>query len=153
MEKETRTLQKLKQEVGERFKSFRIHKKKSQKVLATELGVHQSTITNIEKGEAFPKVNYLNYLYEEYGLNLNWLVTGKGSHYMDWAKHRETYRIMASTQNEHEREDLGKIRELNALMKIPVIRQQILARLGECKVIFRNQVDEYIAEQEKKMAV
>jgi transcriptional regulator with XRE-family HTH domain len=149
MEEQTSTLKNLKQEVGGRFKIFRLDKKKAQYVLASELQVHQSTITNIEKGATFPKVSYLNYFYEKYGLNLNWLVTGDGEQYMEGAENKGASRIMAP-DTEYDGAKYDKYQELNTLMQIPVIEQVLFAKLSECKILFKDNVEEFLDNQEKE---
>lgn len=149
MEEQTSTFKNLKKEVGERFKLFRLDKKKAQYVLASELQVHQSTITNIEKGTTFPKVSYLNYFYEKYGLNLNWLVTGDGEQYMEDAEYKGASRIMAPDV-EYDNDKYDKYRELRTLLQIPVIEQIIFAKLSECKILFKDNVEEFLDNQEKE---
>lgn len=142
MEEQTSTLKNLKKQIGKRFKLFRLDKKKSQFVLAAELQVHQSTITNIEKGFTFPKVSYLNYFYEKYGLNLNWLVTGDGETYMEEAEDKGASRIKAPDV-EYDSYKYDKYQELNTLMQIPVIEQVIFAKLSECKILFKDSVKKF----------
>jgi transcriptional regulator with XRE-family HTH domain len=149
MEEQTSTPKNLKKEVGGRFKLFRLDKKKAQNVLASELQVHQSTITNIEKGTTYPKVNYLNYFYEKYGLNLNWLVTGYGEQYMEGAKNKGASRIMAPDAA-YDGAKYDKFQEFNTLMQIPVIEQVIFAKLSECKILFKDNVKEFLDNQEKE---
>lgn len=149
MEEQTSIFKNLKQEVGERFKVFRLGRKKSQYALASELKIHQSTITNIEKGTTFPKVSYLNYFYEKYGLNLNWLVTGDGGQYMEDSDYKWASRIMAP-EVEYEDDKYDKYRELSTLLQIPVIEQIIFAKLSECKILFKDEVEEFLDNQEKE---
>jgi len=68
----------LKTNIADRFTIFRKSIGKTQLELATELHIYQSTITNIEKANTLPRINYLHYLYENYKLNIQWMVTGKG---------------------------------------------------------------------------
>jgi transcriptional regulator with XRE-family HTH domain len=143
-------LKKLKEDVGKRFKEFRIDKKKAQHVLASELKVHQSTITNIEHGTTFPKINYLQYFYEKYGLNINWLVTGEGEMYMrGHPKAGGVSKIMyPHVQFGDPRYD--QYADLANLMQIPAIEQVILAKLMECKTLFKEEVKEFTAQQDKE---
>jgi transcriptional regulator with XRE-family HTH domain len=146
---QTSNLKKLKKEVGERFKVFRLDKKKAQHILASELQVHQSTITNIEKGITFPKVSYLSYFFEKYGLNLNWMVCGYGGQYMEEAGYKGASRIMG-TDVEYDGYKYEQYRELNMLMQIPVIEQVIMAKLSECKILFEDKVNEFLSKQTKE---
>jgi transcriptional regulator with XRE-family HTH domain len=149
MEEQTSTLNNLKKEVGGRFKLFRLGKKKAQQTLASELLVHQSTITNIENGTTFPKVSYLYYFYEKYGLNLNWLVTGDGEQYIEGAGYMDASRIKAPDA-EYDSYEYDKYLELNTLMQIPVIEQIIFAKLSECKILFKENVKEFLDNQNQE---
>lgn len=140
----------LKEEVGERFKIFRLGKKKSQNVLAKELQVHQTTVTNIEKGATFPKVSYLDYFFQKYGLNLNWLVSGYGKQYMEESEYKGASRIMAPAAEYDDGNKYEKHRELITLIRVPVIEQVILAKLSECKILFENDVKEFFDTQNKE---
>ena len=152
------TLKSLKNEIGERFKLFRQDKKKAQNALASELRVHQSTITNIEHGTTFPKVNYLHYFYEKYELNLNWLVTGNEERYIANKDLTFASRIMSS-HPEYGESISNNYLELSKLMQIPVIEQVMFAKLSECKILFKDQVQEFQEklenekrQKEKKMS-
>jgi transcriptional regulator with XRE-family HTH domain len=149
MVEQTSELKNLKQEVGGRFKSFRVDKKKAQRVLASELQVHQSTITNIERGTTFPKVSYLDYFFKKYALNLNWLVSGVGQQYIEGTEYKGSSRIMAPDV-EYDSYQLDKYHELNTLMRIPVIEQVIFAKVSECKILFKDDIQEFIDDQEKE---
>ena len=148
MVEQTGELKNLKQEVGERFKLFRLDKNKAQRVLASELLVHQSTITNIERGTTFPKVSYLDYFFKKYALNLNWLVSGAGKQYLKGAEYKGSSKIMAP-EVEYESQ-LDKYHELNTLMQIPVIEQVIFAKVSECKILFNDDIKEFLDNQEKE---
>lgn len=143
-------LKELKEEVGQRFRDFRNDKKKAQHLLAAELKVHQSTITNIEHGTTFPKINYLQYFFEKYGLNINWLVTGDGEMYMKGHPTSTGASQIFNPQIQYGDPRYDQYLELQNLMHIPVIEQVILAKLMECKTLFRDEVREYLAQQERE---
>ncbi len=147
--KQTSALKTTKKEVGKRFKVFRLGKKKMQHELASELQVHQSTITNIEKGISFPNVGYLIYFFEKYGVNLNWMLCGYGEQYMDVSEYKGASRIMAPDA-EYDSYKAERYRELNSLMRIPVIEQMVMAKLSESKVLFEKNVKEFFDGQEKE---
>lgn len=148
-EKNDNTLKDLKKEVGMRFKAFRLDLKKAQNVLAAELQVHQSTITNIEHGTTFPKINYLYYFYENYKLNLNWLVTGDGKMYLQPYEKIIAQRIMTSPQDYGDIE-YDKYQDLSTMMQIPVIEQVIFAKLSECKILFKDYIKDHYKNLEKE---
>jgi DNA-binding XRE family transcriptional regulator len=68
----------MKVDIGRRFRAFRIENKLSQKDLADELGLQQSTIASIETAVTFPSLPITFYIVKKFGLSLNWLLTGEG---------------------------------------------------------------------------
>ncbi|PSK10384.1 transcriptional regulator [Brevibacillus porteri] len=62
---------------GQRLKQARKNAKKTQKQVATRLGVDISTISKYENNHSEPDNDTLLQLAEEYSVTLNWLITGK----------------------------------------------------------------------------
>lgn len=143
-------LKELKEQVGRRFKEFRISQKKAQHILAEELRVHQSTITNIEHGTTFPKINYLQYFYEKNGLNINWLVTGEGDMFMDSVRKNVGADKIMYPHVQYGDPNYAIYLELTNLMQVPVVEQVILAKLSEAKVLFKEQVRDFLEQQNKE---
>lgn len=133
----------LKEDVGIRFKAFRLDQKKPQHVMANELKVHQSTITNIEHGTTFPKINYLFYFYEVYGLNINWLITGKGDMYLSGKANEYLDDEIRLPRIQYGDSRFSQYQELSRLMQVQVVEQVMLAKLSECKILFKEDVKEY----------
>jgi transcriptional regulator with XRE-family HTH domain len=140
----------LKQDVGIRFKSFRLDQKKAQHVMAAELKVHQSTITNIEHGTTFPKINYLFYFYEKYGLNINWLITGEGDMYLRGVKDDGTPEPVMLPLRGYEDPNYQQFVDLSKLIQVPVIEQVMMAKFAECKIFFKDEINRFFEEQEKE---
>ncbi len=140
----------LKEDVGTRFKAFRIDKKKAQHVLAGELNVHQSTITNIEHGTTFPKISYLFYFYAKYGLNINWLITGKGDMYLGGQKDGKQTEKIYLPQLDYGNPIYNQYAELAHLVQVPAIEQVLLAKLTECKILFKDEVKEFFDMKKQK---
>lgn len=71
-------------EIGERFKNIRLNLKYSQKDLAELLEIHQTAISDIEKGKTNPSFNIIKALSLNFkDLNIDWLLTGRGDDYID----------------------------------------------------------------------
>jgi len=140
----------LKQDVGIRFKSFRVSQKKAQHILAGELKVHQSTITNIEHGTTFPKISYLFYFFEKYGLNINWLITGEGFMYLHESDVEEGAEPIKLPHVVYGDASYEQYSELANLMQVPVIEQVMLAKLSECRVLFKDAVSEFFIKQKEE---
>jgi len=144
-------LAKLKRDVGSRFKAFRLDRKKAQHVLAIELKVHQSTITNIEHGTTFPKINYLQYFYVKYGLNINWLVTGEGEMYMEGFQKGKGASVLKCPHIRYGDAKYDQYAELVDLMQIQTVEEQVLARLSEVKMFFKDDVQHFLSKKETKV--
>ena len=131
----------LKKEIGHRFKRFRQTIKKSQKQLADELQLYQSTITNIEVGKTFPNTAYLRYFYDKYRLNADWLINGKGDMlHSDLKALKTAFHLLFGLDKQY----FHQYFELIHLMKVPVIREVIFGKLVEMKKIAKDEIKEWI---------
>ncbi len=105
--------------------NFRLLRKilsKTQVQLAADLDVCRSTISNIERGVTFIKIEYLNRLYLKFGVNINWLLTGRGSMFVP--KPQRPPGGIAINE---------KYFELFELMQIPALEKEILDTLKQAK--------------------
>ena len=131
----------LKRKIGHRFKRFRHKIKKSQKQLAEELQLNQSTITNIEVGKTFPKTAYLRHFYDKYRLNAHWLINGSGDMLLTDIQVKKTAFRLLSGLDEHY---FKQYMELIQLMKVPVIREVMFGKLEEMKKIAKDDIEKWI---------
>jgi transcriptional regulator with XRE-family HTH domain len=120
----------LKEEIGLRFKKMREEINKSQKELAIELKVYQSSISQIESGITFPSITTLNYLMDRYHISSNWLINGAGT--MKIQDHD-----IVSLIRKGENLD-GRYINLLKQMQHPDIEKLIFARLMEAEVYIKN---------------
>jgi len=67
-----------KKEIGNRFKAFRLLVGKSQREFSAESELPIEYISQIELGTILPGIISVEYFTRSYGLNISWLVTGKG---------------------------------------------------------------------------
>jgi len=134
----------IKKDVGVRFSRFRKQINKTQQQLADELGIYQSTITSFEKGKTFPNLKYLFHVHEKYGLDITWLITGKGD--MLVGDYRISSNNAGQTHEERLRYYAGDKKsraELQCLMDIPIIEQVIMAKFLELKTLLKDEIDEF----------
>jgi transcriptional regulator with XRE-family HTH domain len=127
-------------EIGQRFSIFRKYIKKSQEELANELRISPAAIAGIEMGKSSPLIPVQNYLYWEYHLSINWLITGIGEMIIVPVKDSK---IADSPQLDASAPSFEKYAELNSLMKIPVIEKIIFAKLSELKVIAAEEIKSF----------
>lgn len=72
--------------IHQRIKELLYKLDKSSTDLAKELDVTQSTITRTTKGDTLPSSKMLIPMGEKLNVNINWLLFGKGSMFMDGAE-------------------------------------------------------------------
>lgn len=135
----------LRKDVGERFKAVRQLVDKSRKEIASDLEEPVSRIKSIEKGEAFPGFVFFDYLYHQYGVNVNWLVSGNEDVFL--RKRSKAWKQSYKKHNDRllfdESQAQSEINSLILLIQIPAIRNHILTKLGEAKSLFRGVIEEY----------
>jgi transcriptional regulator with XRE-family HTH domain len=137
----------MKKEIGLRFKQFREFINKSQAKLAKELQVRQVIISEIETGMTFPGLNFQHYLYIQYNLNLNWLIRGSGEMIVSPAKKFKNADLHQLLSQIDENDPMyEKVVELLNLLRIPVIKTIIFAKLAELKVIAKKEIESFFKE-------
>jgi transcriptional regulator with XRE-family HTH domain len=70
---------------GDRLRVWRKTQNLTQSTLAAFLGIGQQSVAKAEKGQMFLSAENLCKLHTTYGLNLNWLLVGKGPMLVDEA--------------------------------------------------------------------
>lgn len=140
----------IKKDVGARFCKFRKSIGKTQQQLADELGIYQSTITNFEQGKTFPSLKYLYHFNEKYGLDITWVITGKGDMISkDYRLHANTPPLLDTFPN-FNRGDARRYSELLYLMEVPVIEQIIMAKFLELKTLMKDEIEEYYQKKKQE---
>lgn len=66
-----------------RLKKLRKEKNLNQSEFASLIGTSQANISRYEKGEIIPSSDFLSKIADKLGVNLNWLLTGKGSMFQE----------------------------------------------------------------------
>ena len=116
----------IKREFGERLREFRESTGLSQKEIVDGLSIKSGAWSSYEKGNSMPSIELLNDLAKKYGLDLNWLITGK--------------------VNNKKPETIGQALEL--LFMLPVPEKSSVQRKAEHEeLITYNEIDkEYFEE-------
>lgn len=143
-------IESIKKEIGQRFKKFREAMGKTQVQLAKELGVYQSTITNIEVGKTFPGIKYLHYFHIKYSLNINWIVNNSGGML---TADEEIDPNAISILYCHIPKDSPKFQQyldLMLSMQNPIVEQVVLAKVLELKALAKGALDTGSKEKQKK---
>lgn len=70
--------------IGNRIKSARQTRKRSQQWLADEIGVHQTSVTQWETGRTDPATENLKRLAKALNVDFEWLATGRGEMEMQY---------------------------------------------------------------------
>lgn len=115
----------VRKEMGFRFLLFRKAIQKTEKQLASELNIQESTINEIENGSTYPKITWLHYLYENYRLDINWLLTQNGRMFTKESR---------PGKNDSPEQ---KYAELIELMQVPAVEQAINATLTKLRALLK----------------
>lgn len=121
-------------ELGFRFRMFRKALRKSRVELASELGSSTSSIIMIEKGTISPKITDLHYLYNKYGLNINWLLSKTGHMFVEKPEDNQDGKMG---------ELYNKYAELLDLMQVPAVEQAINAALTQIRALLELETDDF----------
>ena len=73
-------------EIGKRLKNIRKNLGKSQEELARDLGLTKQAISNMEHTKSFPSPLTMQKLHIDFGVNINYLLTGLGEQFVDTNK-------------------------------------------------------------------
>jgi len=68
--------------VGRRLKRFRKSKNLTQKSVASSIGTSSGHISDLESGKKLPGSETLYSLMRNFGLNINWLLSGEGEMFL-----------------------------------------------------------------------
>jgi transcriptional regulator with XRE-family HTH domain len=115
----------LKAAIGERFKRFREHVGISQKALAQELNILQSTVSQLESGLVYPGFVSLAHLVTQRKLNPAWLITGEE----EMLLHQD--QVVSRLKRKRAYSD--RYVELLEMMEDPDVEQIIFAKMLELK--------------------
>jgi transcriptional regulator with XRE-family HTH domain len=115
----------LKAAIGERFKRFREHLGISQKKLAEELNILQSTVSQLESGLVYPGFTSLAYLVIHKKLNPAWLITG--------GEEMLLHQDQVVSRLKRKRAYSDRYLELLEMMEDPDVEQIIFAKMLELK--------------------
>lgn len=129
-----------KKEIGGRFAHIRQQIQMTQQRLAEELLVYQSTVASIEVGKTFPSCRYLAYLHDEYGANINWLLTGQGKEFSRSYKAQPLASEIRQQFSDYLVDKDTRYHELLDLMEIPLVEEVILAKALELRTLLKDEV-------------
>ena len=77
-------------EIGNRLKNIRKNLNKSQEELARDLGLTKQAVSNMEHTKSFPSPMTMKKLHLDFGVNINYLLTGVGEHFVDTNAHSKS---------------------------------------------------------------
>ena len=69
----------MENKIGKRIQHFREHFGLKQGEFSREIKMSQTTVSRVESGEKQPSKAFLNAMEVRYGINPDWVITGKGS--------------------------------------------------------------------------
>jgi len=126
-------------EMGIRFRVFREIIDLTIQQLADQLGISPDTIEEYEEGLAFPDIQVLHFMYDNYGLNVNWLVGRVGEMFNEKDPKQLKKLFAHKPLSGSDPSRLDALMELFELMEIPMIEESIMAALLEVKTLLKKQ--------------
>lgn len=78
--------------IGSRLKEVRQKLKYSQAVFSKKLGISQQNYSLFEKDKRAPNLRTLKYLFNDFNVNLNWLIMGLGKMNRDFKENVDLYK-------------------------------------------------------------
>jgi transcriptional regulator with XRE-family HTH domain len=125
-----------KDQIGIRFKTFRKRIKKKRKDIVALTSQTYNVVKSIENGISAPSSKLLIVLYREYNLNINWLLTGNGSMFVENVMPVETG------------ETLDDFREFKFYMEnVPFVRYEVLKYFSIFKWEQKERIERYLKEK------
>lgn len=118
--------------IPERIKQIREELKCTQEEFANTLGVSQKTVSQWEQDRNKPQIDVLRVLRDQYNINLNWLLTGRGNMFLtpEEKQHPIPFNQKPPTLSN---DDFTLIQEelSNAPKTLEVVMELIKARKGD----------------------
>ena len=91
----------------------------TQEQFAEELGVSFATVNRYENGKRTPDAGFFQVLVDKYGVNLNWLFTGKEPMFLTYSYkdiEPELLEIIESLSPEHQKKLIEVLKELTNIL-------------------------------------
>ena len=144
MKKQTNRINGIK-EVGLRVKAVRDKLNLKQGAYAKKLGISQSFLSYIEKGQRKPSYELLLSLLSIFNVNLHWLVTGVGDMFiMDTSPEKQFKekfsRVFPGVPPDQE------VLELVTSLEVPIIKNALLEKY----LLYRKRYEDFIREHHRK---
>ena len=137
--------------IGERIGIFRELVGLSRYQLARLLHKKTAHLKCIEKGNIFPDIEDLFLLGKKFGLDSNWVTTGKGQMFAEKGPCTTDIAFFTGNNTGYKNPKLLQYAELYNLMAIPVVEKEMLDNFERFKKIFSNEIKVFQYRQRKKI--
>jgi len=127
--------------VGNRIRLFRELLEMSREEMARLLEKETSHLEEIENGNKLAEVNDYYILNKNYGLNLNWVSSGKGQMFSEKGPNTDDITFFIGNALSPEKPDLKEYKELFILMAIPCVEEFMLNNVEIWKKEFSHEID------------
>ncbi len=132
--------EKLISDIGERLRIFRELVGAAPSQLARKLNKKTSQIKAIENGKKHTDCADLKYLEKKYGLNSNWLISGKGNMFNHKGPHTPASAFNAGNRVHYKSPKLFQWKDFFELIAVPSIFEELFHKLETAKQIFSNEI-------------
>jgi hypothetical protein len=132
--------EKLIPDIGERLSIFRKLVRVTPSQLARNLNKETSHIKAIEDGKKHLEFADLIYLQKKYGLNPNWLTSGKGNMFNHKGPHTPAFAFNAGNRVHYKNPKLWQWLDFFELIAVPSIFEELFHKLETAKQIFADDI-------------
>jgi hypothetical protein len=130
----------LRYDIGERLRTFRKLVRATPGQLARKLNKETSHIKEIEDGKKHLEFEDLIYLEKKYGLNSNWLTSGKGNMFDHKGPHTPAFAFNAGNRVHYKNPKLWQWVDFFELIAVPSIFEELIHKLETAKQIFADDI-------------
>jgi len=103
--------------INDRIREIRTDLKLSQREFSQKIQITQSHYSDMESGKILPKERYLTLISSKFGVNFDWLKTGKGQKFNSKPDLRLEYLVDIFKQLDHQLQDVV-LDHLKKLLKV-----------------------------------
>jgi transcriptional regulator with XRE-family HTH domain len=114
----------------------------NQDTFCAGMKISKPTLVRYESGDRKPGSDFLSILADEFNVDMNWLITGKGEMF---ARDLSEMGILVDRADR-------ELCELIEFMAVPQIRRSVMAEFDQLKMIFKAVLEEHFAGKAKTAA-
>jgi transcriptional regulator with XRE-family HTH domain len=129
--------------IGNRIRLFRELMEMSREDMAVLLEKETSHIEEIERGIILPEIEDYSILWENYGLSIDWIVSGEGKMFSEKRPYTDDISFLTGNGYNFKNPNIPKYKKLFTLMENPEVEKEIRDNLERWKKTYGNKLDRF----------